>query len=791
MRRIPSNAGLLVLCLLMAQIAGLPAYAESDAVAPEAADTHGGLEEIVVTARRRQETLQEVPESVTAFTQQTLTDRSITSAFDLSKAVPGLTVDADSGTPALPAFSIRGRGQNYGAAAGSVETYFADVPLSAPFQIPTLPPQFFDLQSLQVLKGPQGTLFGRSTTGGAVVIVPQAPTDEFGGYARLQGGTYGDFQAEAAVNIPLIADKADLRVAGFDWQRDGYMHTYAGSIDAATGKVLPAQTYDNVNIKEFRATLRLRPVAGLENSTIFTFHTDDNRSSAGAGLNILGLGAPNGQGAFFTPGYGTRYSSLDTDLDRAASNVWAVINTTSYNLMDALTVKNIFGYVNASGYTNDPSDSDGTAVLAASINQVALPRPLKNRQTTDELQLSGHEFDDRLTWIFGGLLDQTREPGALNTMNVYTWTENPGGTIPGDTAVTDFEQNTINSYGAFGSASFKITHRLNLSAGFRHSWDDVTLATAQQTGFGTVVGVGGTVTAPLTYYNKSSQGNTYNINLEYHLTDQAMLYGGYRRGYKRGGFNPSQTDPALTSFNPETVDDYPIGLKDDFVIASMPGRFNIEAYYDFYHGMQVSYLGLNYAAALTTVTTNVPATTFRGLDMEFTLAPMPWLTLNANYSLIDAFNTRWPDTTLPGSTINLAVNPVPYASKNKFTITARLHTELPNNAGEFAVAPSVNYQDKFYTGPLGAVIPAGEAAVLGQFNEIAHGGAIVPSYTTVDLRAEWNHVMGSKIDAALNGTNLTSRLYFLGNTGNTLQIGAQGNAYGPPRMVTLDLSTKF
>jgi len=102
-----------------------------------------------------------------------LTERAITSAFDLNRAVPGLTVEADSGNAGLPAFSIRGKGQNYGAAAGSVETYFADIPLSAPFQIPTLPPQFFDLQSLQVLKGPQGTLFGRSTTGGAMVLVNQ------------------------------------------------------------------------------------------------------------------------------------------------------------------------------------------------------------------------------------------------------------------------------------------------------------------------------------------------------------------------------------------------------------------------------------------------------------------------------------------------------------------------------------------------------------------------------------------------------------------------------------------
>jgi iron complex outermembrane recepter protein len=118
MRNISSRAGLLSGCLGVSLIvAALRVYADNDVVAPEAAGTPGGLEEIVVTARRRQETLQDVPESVTAFTQQALTDRSITSSFDLNKVVPGLTVYADSGNPALPDFSIRGRGQNYGAAA--------------------------------------------------------------------------------------------------------------------------------------------------------------------------------------------------------------------------------------------------------------------------------------------------------------------------------------------------------------------------------------------------------------------------------------------------------------------------------------------------------------------------------------------------------------------------------------------------------------------------------------------------------------------------------------------------
>src|SRR6476620_2784987 len=165
----------------------IPAQAFAQQV-PATTTEAGDADAIIVTARRTEENLQDVPVAITAFSQKSLDERAIKTSFDLAKSVPGLVVNAGSGNAALPDFSIRGRGQFFGAASGSVETYFADVPLSPPFPIPTLPPQYFDLASVQVLKGPQGTLFGRNTTGGAVLFVPQGPTKDFGGYVRAQGG---------------------------------------------------------------------------------------------------------------------------------------------------------------------------------------------------------------------------------------------------------------------------------------------------------------------------------------------------------------------------------------------------------------------------------------------------------------------------------------------------------------------------------------------------------------------------------------------------------------------------
>ena len=733
--------------------------------------------EVVVTARRRVEKLQDVPSAVQAYSQRALTEKAIVSPYALAKNTPGLVVDAGTGNPAVTQFSIRGRGLNYGAAAGSVETYFAEVPLSAPFGLPTLPAQFFDVSSLDVLKGPQGTLFGRSTTGGAVLVTPQAPTKGFGGYLRVQGGDYGDFQAEGAVNIPIVPDKVTLRIAGFDWQRDGYMHTTGGT-NEITGAPLAAETYNNVDVKELRATLLLQPTDQLTNSTILTYHWDQDIASAGPGINRLGIGKSNGLGAFYSPGYGTDEVTYGFDLHHPPTQIFGLVNTTTYALTSSLTLKNIFGFIYSAGYTNDGNTGSGVDFAPTAIDTLSPPRSRKNTQYTEELQLQGKDFDNRLTWVAGGLIDLTRQPGALDKLN-YSNTDFLFG-APNSI----FEQDTDDSYGLYGSGTYKITDKLNVTAGYRHSFDEVKLVTGQEPGIVLVPNP-----AILQRFKQSSQGDTANVSVDYHLTPDFMFYGGWRLGYKRGGFNQSSV-PGAESFAPEKVNDFFVGMKSDFHVASIPVRFNVEGYYDLYQDTQVTFYTLN-SFGVATVTTNVPRTTFRGLEADLTANLTGWLTLSANYAGLDAFNTSWPDNTLAGGSGDLKGNPVPFASKNKFAITPRFHTELPNNLGELALAPTISYQSKYYTVATAERLANATAALLGgQVNMTAFGGAIVPAYTLVDLRAEWNHVWGSRVDAAVNVQNLTNKLYFLGNSGSLL-FGVQSNAYAPPRMVNVELSTKF
>ena len=189
--------------------AGAPGQA-ADSQADEA-NTSAGLADIVVTARRRAENLQDVPLSVTAFTPDTLAQSRIQDRTDLANFTPSL-ISITGGYPKEFAFfALRGQGPAFGATPGVV-SYFAEV--AAPIAIDGRTGTYFDLANVQVLAGPQGTLFGKNATGGNILFEPQRPTNKHEGYVQLEYGNLRDVRTEFAVNLPIVDDKVLLRVAG-------------------------------------------------------------------------------------------------------------------------------------------------------------------------------------------------------------------------------------------------------------------------------------------------------------------------------------------------------------------------------------------------------------------------------------------------------------------------------------------------------------------------------------------------------------------------------------------------
>src|SRR5882757_5674375 len=199
--------------VLLTALGGLAAPRLAVADPDDKESQSSGLEEITVTARRVKESMQDVPIAITAFGAGSLQEEHIMSNQDLLGKVPSLIVSSNGQARSSETFTLRGQGAAFLSGQGVVE-YMAEAPLISGFytSIQGGPGAFLDLDNLQVLKGPQGTLFGRNTTGGAVVLEPARPTDELGGYIQAQTGNYSDREVEAVLNVPLVDDKLAVRL---------------------------------------------------------------------------------------------------------------------------------------------------------------------------------------------------------------------------------------------------------------------------------------------------------------------------------------------------------------------------------------------------------------------------------------------------------------------------------------------------------------------------------------------------------------------------------------------------
>ena len=228
------------------------------------------IEEIIVTARKREEGLQDVPIAITAMNTEALREKSIENPYDLTTHVPGLVVRQGGATRGNVDYFIRGQGATFGSSSGVV-TYFNEVPLKSQGYVGNNF-QFYDMGSVQVLKGPQGTLFGRSSTGGAVVFSPVKPSHELGGYLDVKTGNLGMLETSGALNVPVLEDKLAVRAAFNVQRRDGFTKSQS------TG-----QDLDERSRESLRIGINFTPADWFENYTLLQVNNVDE-SSTGAVL---------------------------------------------------------------------------------------------------------------------------------------------------------------------------------------------------------------------------------------------------------------------------------------------------------------------------------------------------------------------------------------------------------------------------------------------------------------------------------------------------------------------------
>lgn len=724
-----------------------------------AADATPSIEDVVVTARRVEERLQDVPVAVTALTSETLRARNVAVVSDLRLVTPSLQITPSiAGGSSTPSITLRGQRQSrvlFGQDQ-SVAIYVNEVPQTRP---QGLDATTYDLQSVQVLKGPQGTLFGKNTTGGALVITPKKPTNRFEGFVQGQVGNYEWREASGAINLPIANDVA-LRLAGNIIRRDGY----------ASNRITGQDLYDK-HSESFRASLLFGGSGAWESLTIVDGFYNDSNGLIGhiSYINPTGLVNRFSGGAALASAQrvaGDIFAIEGGALARDRVSSTGISNVTTFEVSDNITIKNVAGYRHVK--TNFQSDYDDTAAtVIEGITRTGL------KWGSEELQAVG--TFDRVKVIAGAFYYKEKgfDYGGPNI------SFRPPGT---DQLATSGGRGKNSSKSVFAQADVELTPTLGITAGGRYTWDkreitaqghtERTLPTPLyvclvQNANGSVqpandAGCRRTV-------SKKFSDPTYNISLNWKFAPDNLLYVAHRRGYRAGGFNiRAQTPGQFTPFDPEVVKDAELGLKSDFNLGGVAFRANIAAYRQWYKGIQRT-ANIIVNAQLSSTVLNAASAHIDGGEAELTIVPFENFTITAFGSITNAKYQRFID---PGTGANLSRNKFADVPKKQGSVTATYVVPLTNEGGDLSFSGTIYSQSGF------------------QLSDINDPTGVAPGYTLLDARVQWRNILGTRVDVAAIGKNLTNKRYVTAGSAQT----AAGYSYvfpGAPRMYGLEVRYSF
>ena len=798
----------------------------------------GDTGDIVVTARRTEERLQDVPISITVFNQQQLSNRNIVQAQDLSTYTPSLSTNSFFGSTNT-IFSLRGFNQQFGTYP-TVGTYFADVvsPRGAVNNGAAgdgaSPGSFFDLQNIQVLKGPQGTLFGLNTTGGAVLLVPQKPTSKFEGYVEGSYGNYDLKRIQGVVNVPF-SDRARFRLGVDHESRDGYLKN--------NGPRGPRR-FDDLNYTAVRASLVLDLTPDIENYTIMSYIRSVTNGDLQA-LYTVNPDASNVLGsANFMPfaqlaaaqqqRYGSGFYTTGNWIDdpQTKYDQWQIINTTTWHATDNLTVKNItsyaqlkesvasslfgtfldlydFGLAFAPGtptiypYRGSYTSPNQAVVGLALLKSAPGAHTANQSSFTEELQLQGRALDGKLQYQ-GGVYIQISDPlglqGSISENTLFcesllsTNCANPlqQGSVSLTSGRTRFRD-----YAVYSQATYSLTDQIKVTGGVRYTWDDQTI-NGQQFAYQyplrftlgppliTPASPNGFICAnpeqslPSCSYHihEKSHKPTWLIDLEYKPDEDILVYAKYSRGYRSGGISggvPTQYE----TYRPEKLDAYEIGTKTSFR-GAVKGSLNVAAFYNDFRNEQTQasfFPKVTGTQQQESGTINADKSRSYGVEVEGTVSPFRGLTIDAGYAYINAKIKKIPQIALPDSSPFFALSSArngdneQFVPRNKYTINTTYVLPLSTDVGRISVGATFSHSDKQV-----AQYAARDAdGSLSPFS-------IIEKRNLLDLNANWNSIAGTPIDLQAFATNVTNKKYYTGKTGLYTAVGFDLATIGPPRM---------
>ncbi len=669
---------LLTSAALVPLLWGFTATAQTNDAAPAATQDSGVPQEIIVTSTRRASALSKVAESVSAFSAEKMNVLNVKSFADLAKYTPGVDFDPDSNT-----ISIRGIKSDAGSATTGV--YIDDTPIqlrALGLNANSSLPEVFDLDRVEVLRGPQGTLFGAGSEGGTIrYITPQPSLTDFSGTAHTElSGTEGggmSFEAGAALGGPIVEDKVGFRLSGWA-RRDG---GWIDKVDPYSGTTTDSDA-NRTNTYLVRAAVTFAPIDNLTITPSYNFEqrTQNNYNQYWVGLSDRN----NGKFIDGTPEHMSdpdRFDLASLKIQYDFDDVQVISNTSYFARNERLngysgTLYNLSYFQQLTSGGTDPQGSPCVNPANCAAHSVLLgpgsinlpgfgsyvsKNWITNTQNnvTQEVRVQSNNADSWLTWVGGvfyagnkqGSNEEINDP-QLPALTRYLWNESIGqawgmGLLPGG---DDYDNDTHahdSQEALFGDVTAEVIDGLKLEVGLRYAWTHFDFRNTN-TGAQDLLDNGGVPAHASGHQNETPI--TPKFGITYQITPDDMLYGTISKGYRIGGASPPLPAAACgghfpTQYNSDTTWSYEVGTKDRFLDRKL--QVSASAYYVEWNQIQqaiyVPTCGIQY-------TTNVGNAISEGFDLQADWSVDSHLVINLAAGYTDAkYSSNAFDPTSPGS----------------------------------------------------------------------------------------------------------------------------------------------
>lgn len=745
------------------------------------------LEEIVVTAQRREQNLQEVPTAITAYSAVELEQRGIQTLVDIEKSTPNTQMRESRGTNSTLTAFIRGIGQQdplWGFEPG-IGVYIDDVYIARP-QAAVL--DVYDVDRIEVLRGPQGTLYGKNTIGGAVKYVTRKLDGDASAKVRVAAGEYGQQDVTVSGQVPLIEDRLFVGGAIASLQRDGF-GTQFKDYDSATGNFGRTEENYNKDILSARVSLRYIANDALSFTLAADKTTDDSNNRCGSRFAPNTVPAPNGE--LFSP-LGSVFDSQCGMSEVSKVETEGLSLTAEYQVNDDLALKYIFA--RREGMTDTRIDFDGTP-----LDTFEVPAVYRDEQDSHELQVNYSA--DNFNLVGGVFYYDGNAAGGFDALFGQFSTGVLTGNQFNNGVYGDVDTESLSFY---ASGDFDLNERTTLTAGIRYTNDDKAASVNRRlmiTGNSPVGGVtqgsgvtfgnpaDDTLIAVRTAYTKDQTRNDWSqvdpsLKLSYDLNDSVMLYGSWSRGFKSGGFDMRADDfvnpIAREGYDPETVDTYELGIKSQLFDNRL--RLNLTGFQSNFEDMQVTVQAPAPAPAFfSSVVINAGEAEIDGFELEAIAQVTEGLSaqfvlgyLNAEFVTVqDARfgNVAEPYVDASGNVVE------PWEMQNSPDLNGQLGLNYSADLGEYgSLVLNTAYSYRAETRMFDAV-----ASILDQ-----------GSYSLWDAGAVWYAPSGNW-NASLHVRNINDEIYRTGgyNFPATALEDAILGFYGAPRTWTVGVTAEF